>query len=91
MIQEKVSASKIDESYLVESIRKNHVIESKSCKYISVSTGNKVNVNYGGSDSFKETIPSQELEVTDTKTMEGYKFFDTYLNKKFYSAVQELI
>ncbi len=32
-----------------------------------------------------------ELEVTDTKSMEGYKFFDTYLNKKFYSAVQEFI
>lgn len=23
--------------------------------------------------------------------MEGYKFFDTYLNKKFFSAVQEII
>jgi hypothetical protein len=41
MIQERVSTSKLDESYIVESIRKNHIIESKSCKYIAVSSGNK--------------------------------------------------
>lgn len=91
MIQQRVSNSKLDECYLIESVRKNHIIESKSSKYISVGTGNKVSIQRGDTDSFKQSSPSKELEVTDAKTMEAYKFFDTFLNKKFFIAVQNFI
>lgn len=56
-----------------------------------MSTGNKANMDKDSNDPFKEANPSKELEVTDTKTLEAYKFFDTYLNKKFFSAVQNFI
>lgn len=92
MIQEKVNSSKVEECYTIESNRKNHIIESKSCKYIALPTGNKVTAEYGStSDPFKETMSQEELMVTDTKNIESYKFFDTYLNKKFFTAVQEII
>lgn len=38
LIQEKVSFTKIDESYKVENFRNNHIIESKCQKIISIST-----------------------------------------------------
>lgn len=53
MIQERVSSSKLDESYLVESVRKNHIIESKSSKYIAVNTGQKTTVDSDSNDPFK--------------------------------------
>ena len=42
-------------------------------------------------DEYQESYPSPTLNVTDTKQLEGYKFFDTFLNKKFFAAVGELI
>jgi hypothetical protein len=59
MIQERVSTSKLDETYLVESVRRNHLIESKSCKYISVGTGNRISQNNDFDDAFKDVSPSK--------------------------------
>jgi hypothetical protein len=61
MIQERVSNSKLDESYLVESVRKNHLIESKSSKFISVGTGNKVVIDPDNNDAFQDVSPSKEI------------------------------
>ena len=91
MIQERVSNSKLDQCYIIESVRRNHIIQSKSSKFIAVSTGNKTTIDKDSNDPFKESVPSKELQVTDTKTLEAYKFFDTYLNKKFFNAVQNFI
>jgi hypothetical protein len=56
-----------------------------------MSTGNKTDIVYDSNDPFAEALPSKDLEVTDNKTIEAYKFFDSYLNKKFYGCVQELV
>ncbi len=37
------------------------------------------------------TEMKHEDKMTDNKNMEGYKFFDAYLNKKFFDIVHELI
>ena len=52
---------------MVDSVRKNHIIESKCEKFIAVGTANKANLDPPGVDSFQEAQPSKELEVTDTK------------------------
>ena len=72
-------------------MRKNHIIESKCGKFISLGTANKVTLDESLSEDYQEPQTVKPLLVTDTKEMEAYKFFDSFLNKKFFSAVQDLI
>ena len=92
MIQEKVSYNKIDESYQVENVRHNHVIENKCQKIISVNTteGNMTSTELED-DPYKRSSPSKNFQIMETKSMEGYKFFDTFLNKKFFQMSNEII
>lgn len=59
IIQERLAHSKLDEYYLIESVRRNHLIESKSSKFISTPSGNKADVAYDSTDPFTETLPSK--------------------------------
>ena len=52
MIQEKVIQSKLDECFVVDSVRKNHIIESKCGKFISLGTANKVALDDSASEDY---------------------------------------
>lgn len=85
MIQEKVSHNKIDEYYKVENVRNNHVLESKCQKIISVNTTEAtIHSTELQDDPYKNASPSKSFQIAETKNIEGYKFFDTFLNKKFF-------
>ena len=42
-------------------------------------------------DEYKKVSPGRNFEITETKNMEGYKFFDTFLNKKFFQMSADLV
>ena len=92
MIQEKVSFTKIDEYYKVENVRNNHLIESKCQKIINVNTTEAtVHSTQVEDDPYKNSSPNKNIIVSQTKGIEGYKFFDTFLNKKFFQMSSDLI
>lgn len=90
IIQEKISYTKIDEYYKVENVRNNHIIESKCQKIIALNTTEARGQSSMDldDDPFKTTSPSKMFNIAETKNLEGYKFFDTFLNKKFFQMSQ---
>lgn len=91
MIQQRVTFQKIDECYHVESARNNHSLEHKCQKIIAINTTETIQSTELNDDRYKKVAPSRKFDLVETRTFEGYKFFDTFLNKKFFGMVDDLV
>lgn len=68
------------------------MIESKCQKIISINTTEAtIQSSDLEDDPYKNTSPGKSFQIAETKNIEGYKFFDTFLNKKFFQMSADLI